>query len=87
MSISIANSFSIGYRCNTDDFMKGLNIRKYSSPFSYMVCDLETSIHFIMNNFKDFLNVTSKNKNKHKFKWNGKLWNHNFFFRPVLILN
>ena len=41
MSVSINNCFSIGYRCVTDDFMKGLNIYKYSSPFSYMVCDLE----------------------------------------------
>ena len=85
MSISIVNCFSIGYRCNTDDFMKDLNIRKNSSPFSYMVCDLETSIQFILNNFQDFLNVTSKPI--HNFKWNDKKWCHHLFFNNSFIPN
>lgn len=83
MTISITNCFSIGYRCNTDEFMKGLNIRKYSSPFSYMICDLETSIQFILNNFEDFLNVTSKQT--HNFKWNSKKWRHHLFFNNSFI--
>ena len=83
MTICIDNCFSIGYRCNTDEFMNDLNIRKYSSPFSYMVCDLETSIQFIENDFKDFLNVTSKLK--HNFKWNGQNWSHHLFFNNSFI--
>jgi hypothetical protein len=83
MPISINNCFGIGYRCNTDEFMIGLNIRKYSSPFSYMVCDLETSIEFIQNEFKDFLNVTSKPK--HNFKWNRRIWNYHLFFNNKFI--
>jgi len=63
--------------------MKGLNIRKYSSPFSYMICDLETSIQFILNNFQDFLNVTSKQT--HNFKWNGRKWTHHLFFNNSFI--
>jgi hypothetical protein len=61
--------------------MKGLHIRKYSSPFSYMVCDLETSLQFIKTEFKDFLNVVSIPK--HTFKWNGKRWNHHLFFNTM----
>ena len=78
MTVSINNCFSIGYRCNTDEFMKDLNIRKYSSPFSYMICDLESSIQFIQNNFKNFLNITSIPS--HNFKWNNNKWCHHLFF-------
>jgi len=83
--INITNCYGIGYRCTTDYFMIGLNIRKYSSPFSYMVCDLHTSIQFIQNEFKDFLNVETKQNNKHNFKWNGRSWNHNLFFNNRFI--
>jgi hypothetical protein len=78
MAIHINNCFSIGYRCNTDEFMKGLCIRQYSSPFSYMVCDLETSIQFIENEFIDFLNVTYIPD--HNFYWNGNKWDHKLYF-------
>jgi len=40
--IKINNVFSVGYKCNTDGFLdKFLKIRKYSSPFSYMVINIE----------------------------------------------
>jgi hypothetical protein len=79
MTVSINNCFGIGYRCNTDEFMKDLNIRKYSSPFSYMICDLESSIQFIQNNFKNFLNIISVPT--HNFKWNNNKWRpHHLFF-------
>lgn len=78
MSIHITNCFGIGYRCVTDKFMKGLNIRKYSSPFSYMICDLETSIEFIINNFEDYLNVTLILDDK--FKYNNNKWYDHLFF-------
>jgi hypothetical protein len=83
MAITITDSFGIGYRCTSDDFMKGLNIRKYSSPFSYMICDLETSIQFIIDKFQDFLNVTLKQN--HKFTWNGRLWDNKLFFNNSFI--
>jgi hypothetical protein len=83
MLIPIDNCFSIGYRCNTDELMKHMNIRKYSSPFSYMVCDLETSIEFIQTEFQDFLNIISMPK--HNFKWNGRKWNHHLFFNKKFI--
>jgi FkbM family methyltransferase len=83
MSIYIQNCFNIGYRCTTDNFMIRLNIRKYSSPFSYMVCDLQTSLQFIQNDFEDFLNIVSKQY--HNFRWNNKPWNHHLFFNHKFI--
>jgi hypothetical protein len=32
-----------------------MKIRKYSSPFSYMVIDLDSVFYFINNNFTDYL--------------------------------
>ena len=67
----IKKVFSIGYRCNTDDLMKQMNIRNYSSPFSYMVIDYKSVFKYINNNFEDFcdiiyLNNKEKNKNINK---------------------
>ena len=72
--------FGIGYRCTTDKFMEGINARKYSSPFSWMVCDLQTSINFIETEFKDFLIVTKFPRNKQNFKWNNKMWSNSVLF-------
>lgn len=87
MSILINHCFSIGYRCNTDDFMKSIGIRKYSSPFSYMVCDLKTSLDFIESKFKDFTNVIVKKNNNHNYLWNGRYWGHDLFFNVKFIPN
>jgi hypothetical protein len=80
--------FSLGYRCTTDDFLKKYNIRKFSSPFSYMVVDLNTSINFIKNSFENFLNVNHiDNISLKKYKWKNKIWNHELFFNKNIILN
>jgi hypothetical protein len=53
--VNINNIFSIGFRCNADDFLNlFLKIRKYSSPFSYMVIDIKTALNFIQNNFENY---------------------------------
>lgn len=37
---NINNIFVIGFRCNADEFLSEfLKIRRYSSPFSYMVIE------------------------------------------------
>ena len=78
----INNIFSIGYRCNTDIFIdKYLKIRKYSSPFSYMVIDLDTSLFFIDNNFNNFITIdylmsggTTMKEGKNLFTFNKIPW-------------
>jgi len=48
----INDIFAIGYRCTTDHFLdKYLKIRKYSSPISYMVIDIQTALNFINKDF------------------------------------
>ena len=83
MSICINYCFSIGYRCTADEFMEKIKIRNCSGPFSYMVCDLESSLHFIENNFDTFTDVVSKPH--HGFKWNGRIWNHHLYFNKAFI--
>lgn len=71
----INNIFSIGYRCNTDEFLINfLKIRKYSSVFSYLVIYFETSIDFINNNFKNFIKSENIINEKKKLKFNKKDW-------------
>jgi hypothetical protein len=56
----IQNVFSIGYRCNSCDFLRDyLKIRKYSSPFSYMVIDIQSALYFIDTKFKNFIDMES----------------------------
>lgn len=83
MSIVINHCFGIGYRCNTDDFMNYLNIRKYSGPFSYMICDLDTSIYFIQNKFMNFTDVIPVKT--HNFKWNNHYWGHHLYFNTKYV--
>jgi hypothetical protein len=52
----INNVFTIGYRCNADELLEALNIRKYSSPFSFMVIDVKTALKFISTNFENYTN-------------------------------
>ena len=52
----INNVFSIGYRCNADELLEALNIRKYSSPFSFMVIDVKTALKFISTKFENYTN-------------------------------
>jgi len=81
--ISILHCYGIGYRCNTDNLMKSLNIRKYSGPFSWMITDLKTSMNFIDTEFNDFTNIVSKKK--HNFKWNNKYWDNNVYFNHKFV--
>jgi hypothetical protein len=53
----ISYTFSVGYGCSTDDFLKFVNLRKYSGPFSYMLCDLKSSLNFIDSDFEEFTNI------------------------------
>lgn len=51
----IDNIYSIGSRCNCDDFLKCYGFRKESSPFSYMLIDLECVVITIETHFEYFL--------------------------------
>ena len=71
----IQNIFSIGFRCNTDQFLNTyLNIRKYSSPFSYMVIDIQTALHFIKNDFNTFTDMNFILPGKTSYKFNKHKW-------------
>ena len=51
-----------------------------------MVIDLETSLNFIKNNFKNYLNVHSYKLSDHCFLWNNKKWNHNLYVNKIFNL-
>jgi len=73
--ININNIFSIGCRCTTDEFLiKFLKIRKYSSPFSYMVIDIQTALNFIQNNFENYTNKDFIVPGKNTYKFNKQDW-------------
>lgn len=76
--INIKNVFSIGYRCNADEFLdKFLGIRKYSSPFSYMVIDIKTSLNFIETNFENYTQNDFIEPGKNTYKFNKHPWDCN----------
>lgn len=81
--MNITNVFSIGYRCNTDDFLKIMDIRKCSSPFSYMVIDVRTALNFIDDEFKNFLNDDQINHCNSTFLYNRQPWNHYLYIHNV----
>lgn len=73
--ININNIFAIGFRCNTDEFLdKFLKIRRYSSPFSYMVIDIKTALSFIDNNFENYINKDFIEPGKNTYKFNKRNW-------------
>ena len=73
--ININNIFSIGFRCNTDEFLINfLKIRKYSSPFSFMVIDIKTALNFIQNNFENYTNKDFIEQGKNTYKFNKYNW-------------
>ena len=47
--------FSIGYRCYSPEFLKRHNLRKISSPFDYLMVDIETAFHAIHTQFDEYL--------------------------------
>ena len=88
MSLQINNIFSIGYRCNTDEFLNNfLQIRKYSSPFSYMVIDIKTALHFINDNFKNYTNTEFIMPGKNTYTFNKHKWTCNNIHKCSIIKN
>jgi hypothetical protein len=47
--------FSVGFRCNSVDFLSDRKLRKFSGPFDYLFVNLESSFKIINNKFQDFL--------------------------------
>ena len=73
--VNINNIFSIGYRCNTDGFLiHFLKIRKYSSPFSYMIIDIKTALQFIDNKFENYINLEYIEPGKDTYTFNRHNW-------------
>ena len=57
--------FSIGFRCYSPDFLKTHHLRKISSPFDYLMVDIETAFHAIHTQFEDYLHdIVLFHKNK-----------------------
>jgi hypothetical protein len=84
--MEIHNVFGLGYRCYTDRFLdKFLNIRKYSSPFSYMVIDLELALKFIDEDFKNYTNKEFIINGNNTFKFNKKKWTCNYIHKYSII--
>ena len=52
----IKYSFSIGYRCNSVQFLRRYNMSKFSGPFDWMYIDVDSSIQNIKNEFERYLN-------------------------------
>lgn len=77
----INNIYSIGYRCNNDDLLNHMKIRKYSSPFSYMIIDYKTALNFIDTKFNNFLDFKYVNNLDCQYKWcNNNNWKNHLFF-------
>ena len=63
--ITINFIFSIGFRCNSCDFLKKYDIRPVSGPFDYLFVDIETAFENICNGFENFLkDIVHVNKSK-----------------------
>lgn len=74
--VDVKNIFTIGFRCNADEFLTDyMKIRKYSSPFSYMVIDLETALHFIDTKFENYTNLDHITGPR-DIKFNNNIWGY-----------
>ena len=47
----------MGYRCNSSEIIRILNLKKESYPFDWTISKLSTIQHCILNDFKEFLNI------------------------------
>jgi hypothetical protein len=66
--IEINNIFSIGYRCNSVQFLRRFDMSKFSGPFDWMYIDLESALININNKFESYLNdIVIINKSENKF--------------------
>ena len=88
----ISDLFTIGYRCTADFLTKKMGQRHYSSPFSSILCDLETALFYIDNEFDGFRDVVKVVEPP--FIWIDKLWgvkklfiNKNFISDDIVITN
>ena len=80
--IEISNIYSIGYRCNNDDLLTFMNIRKYSSPFSYMIIDYKTALNYIDNSFINYDKFHYVNNKSGQYMWcNNNQWKNELYFR------
>jgi len=57
--IEIHNVFTIGYKCESSGFLDFLGVQKYSSPFSFMLIDINTSLYFIDTAFTTYTDKDS----------------------------
>ena len=53
--IPINYIFSIGYRCNSVQFLRKYEMSKFSGPFDWMYIDLDTSLINISDRFSNYL--------------------------------
>jgi len=84
--INIDNIFSIGYRCNSCEFLeKYLNIRKYSSPFSYVVIDINTALNFIDTKFETYVDMKYIRPGNKKYKFNNREWTSKFIHSDSIL--
>lgn len=61
---------SIGFRCTTDSILDKYNLRNFSGPFSYLLCDFETSLILINTEFQNyFTDIESKNNSNENVKY------------------
>ena len=59
--------FSIGYRCNSVQFLRRFEMSKFSGPFDWMYIDLESALFNINNLFESYLNdIVILNKEESK---------------------
>ena len=86
--VNINNIFALGYRCNNDEFLiKFLKIRKYSSPFSYMVIDINSALDFIDNKFLNYTNMNYIANGNDTYKFNKRDWTCNHVHTCSVIEN
>lgn len=58
--------FGIGRRCNVTRFLRVSRFTKFASPFDWLICDFETALDCLKNNFSLFLtNIVNYQKESH----------------------
>lgn len=61
----IKYSFSIGYRCNSVQFLRRYNMSKFSGPFDWMYIDIDSAVKNIKEKFEFYLkDIVIMNKNE-----------------------
>jgi hypothetical protein len=86
--MDINNIFAIGYKCATDEFIKlFLKIRKYSSPFSYMVIDINTALDFIKNGFENYTSNDYIKPGSYNYKFNNRNWGCKYIHNCSVLTN